>query len=150
MKIDQGDLLWGMSMIFVHEFMNITNKEFYEKRDFIFREGNKADYFYTLIEGHVKLSIGDAGQEVYIVTRAGEAFGWSSLLDRNYYSASAECIVPSAVLKVERGELNKLLEKNPEYGFIFYKKLSGMLGSRLVQCYRLVYSGYYPEASSNY
>jgi len=69
MKIDQGDLLWGMSMIFVHEFKKNSVKELHNKGDFIFREGDKADYFYTLIEGDVKLSIGDAGREVYTVIK---------------------------------------------------------------------------------
>jgi len=139
MKIDQGDLLWGMSMIFVKEFMEYTIQESFEKGELVFREGDKADYFYTLIEGHVQLTIGDVEKEVYTVSRAGEAFGWSSLLDRNYYSASAKCMQAAVLLKLERGSLNKLLEKNPENGFLFYKKLSGMLGSRLIQCYRLVY-----------
>jgi len=139
MKIDQGDLLWGMSMIFVKEFMEYTIQESFEKGELVFREGDKADYFYTLIEGHVQLTIGDVEKEVYTVSRAGEAFGWSSLLDRNYYSASAKCMQATVLLKLERGSLNKLLEKNPENGFLFYKKLSGMLGSRLIQCYRLVY-----------
>jgi len=139
MKIDQGDLLWGMSMIFVKEFMEYTIQESFEKGELVFREGDKADYFYTLIEGHVQLTIGDVEKEVYTVSRAGEAFGWSSLLDRNYYSASAKCMQATVLLKLERSSLNKLLEKNPENGFLFYKKLSGMLGSRLIQCYRLVY-----------
>jgi len=139
MKIDQGDLLWGMSMIFVKEFMDNTIQESFEKGEFIFSEGDKADYFYTLIAGHVQLTIGDVEKEVYTVSRAGEAFGWSSLLDRNYYSASAKCMEATVLLKLERGRLNKLLEMNPESGFLFYKKLSGMLGSRLVQCYKLVY-----------
>jgi CRP-like cAMP-binding protein len=142
MKIDQGDLFWGTGMIFIQEFMNITTKESHGKGDFIFHEGNSAHSFYTLIEGHVRLSIGETGKEVYVITRAGEAFGWSSLLDRNYYSASAECIEQTVVLKVERNDLNELWTTHPECGFIFYKNLAGMLGSRLVQCYKLVYSDY--------
>lgn len=138
-KIDQGDLLWGMSMIFVKEFMDNTIKESFEKGEIIFREGDRADYFYTLIAGHVQLAIGGVEKEVYTVNRAGEGFGWSSLLDRNYYSASAKCMETTVLLKLERGRLNKLLEKSPENGFIFYKRLSGILGNRLVQCYRLVY-----------
>ena len=138
MKIDQGDLLYDMGMIFIKEFIKITTKESHSKGDFIFHEGNRAHSFYTLIEGHVRLSIGEAGKEVYVLTRAGEAFGWSCLLDRNYYSASAECIEPTVVLRLERGDLNELLGKHPECSIIFYKKLAGMLGSRLVQCYKLV------------
>lgn len=138
MIIDQGDLLWGMSMIFVKEFMDITIKESHEKGEFLFSEGDQATHFYTLITGRVKLSTGNTGEKVYTVSRAGELFGWSTLVDRDYYSASAECIEPTVLLKIERDKLYNLLEKYPKNGFLFYKKLAGVLGNRLIQCYKMI------------
>ncbi len=138
MIIDQGDLLWGMSMIFVKEFMDITIKESHEKGEFLFREGDQATHFYTLITGRVKLSTGKTGEKVYTVSRAGELFGWSALVDRDYYSASAECMEPAVLLKIERNKLYNLMEKYPENGFLFYKKLAGVLGNRLIQCYKMI------------
>jgi len=140
--IDQGDLLWGMSRFFVKNFMDIAIKESYQEGDLVFRAGDKADYLYTLVEGRLKLTINDdvhEEHEVYMVTHAGEAFGWSSLVDRNYYSASAQCLEPTVLLKVDRSSLDELLQKHPENGFIFYRKLAGMLGNRLVQCYKSLY-----------
>lgn len=140
MLIDQGDLLYGMDRQFIKEFMELTVSQVHPQGEFIFREGSRADYFYTLIEGRVCLTLGDANQEVYLLTHSGEAFGWSSLVERNYYSASAQCLAPSRVLKLQSSQLNQLLLKHPENGFIFYKKLAGMLGNRLVQCYRRLYA----------
>jgi len=139
MLIDQADLFYGMDRSFIKEFMELTINEAHPQGEFIFREGAPADYFYTLIEGRVRLTLGDAAQEVYLLTHAGEAFGWSSLVERNYYSASAQCMAPTRVLKLQSSHLNQLLQKHPENGFIFYKKLAGMLGNRLVQCYHLLY-----------
>jgi CRP-like cAMP-binding protein len=82
MYIQQSDLFWGMNRDFVKEVMNIAVKESYQKGDFLFREGDPAVNFYILIKGRVKLTIGETGQMVYTVDRSGEAFGWSSLLDR--------------------------------------------------------------------
>jgi CRP-like cAMP-binding protein len=139
MLIDQADLLWGMDMLFVKEFMGITASAQFEKGDVVFREGDPADHFFTLIEGQVRLSVGDPPKEVYTVQQAGEAFGWSSLVERNYYSAGAECLEPTRCLKLERKKLEALLQGHLASGFVFYKKLAGILGHRLVQCYQLMY-----------
>ena len=139
MLIDQGDLLWGMDFLFTKEFMAVSAKVHLEKGAVIFREGGKADYFYTLVEGRVGLTIGEPAKEIYIIDKAGEAFGWSSLVDRNYYSASAECVEPSDLLRFEKNDLNEFLLKNVDSAFIFYKRLAGILGNRLIQCYKLIY-----------
>jgi CRP-like cAMP-binding protein len=138
MLIDQGDLLWGMDFLFTKDFMAVSAKVHFEKGTVIFREGDKADYFYTLVEGRVRLSIGEPAKEIYIINKAGEAFGWSSLVDRNYYSASAECLEPSDLLQFDKNELNEFLLKNVESAMTFYKRLAGMLGHRLIQYYKLI------------
>jgi CRP-like cAMP-binding protein len=139
MLIDQADLLWGMDLLFVREFMGITIPVKFEQGDFIFRESDSADYFYTLVAGRVRLTVGEPPKEVYTIDKAGEAFGWSSLVDRNYYSAAAECMEPTRCLKLERGKLEALLQGHPESGLVFYKKLAGILGHRLVQYYQLTF-----------
>jgi CRP-like cAMP-binding protein len=119
--------------------MAVSTKVHFEKGTVIFREGDKADYFYTLVEGRVGLTIGEPAKEIYIFDKSGEAFGWSSLVDRNYYSASAECLESSDLLQFEKNDLNEFLLKNVESAFTFYKRLAGMLGNRLIQCYKLIY-----------
>ena len=137
-KIDQGDLIWGLPHLFVKTFMAITIKKSYEKGQSVFREGEKAAMFYTLIQGSVKLSIGETGQEVYIVDQAGEVFGWSSLMDRSYYSASAVCLEPTYLLLVEKEKLERILKSDPANGMIFYKNLSQTLGNRLLKSYKII------------
>jgi CRP-like cAMP-binding protein len=128
-----------MDFLFTKDFMAVSAKVHFEKGAVIFREGGKSDYFYTLVEGRVGLTIGEPAKEIYIIDKAGEAFGWSSLVDRNYYSASAECLEPSDLLQFEKNNLNEFLLKNVESALTFYKRLAGMLGNRLIQCYKLIY-----------
>ena len=138
MLIDQGDLLWGMDRRFVKDFMAVSAKVQFEKDSLIFREGGKADYFYTLVEGSVRLTIGQPPEEIYIIDKAGESFGWSSLVDRNYYSATAECLAPTHLLQFEKNKLNEFLLEHVDSALVFYKRLAGMLGNRLIQCYKLI------------
>ncbi len=138
MIIDQGELLSGMAMMFVKEFMDIAEMKSYEKDVFLFHEGEPADHFYTLIKGSVRLSIVKAGHKVYKVSNAGEAFGWSSLLDRDTYTASAECADATTLLKFDSKRLTELLKKHPESGLIFYRNLSKNLGNRVMTLYKII------------
>lgn len=138
MLIDQGDFLWGMDHLFTKGFMAVSSKIHVPTETVIFKEGDTADHFYTLVEGRVKLTTGEPPKEIYLIDKAGEGFGWSSLVDRNYYSATAETLEPTFVLKFERNDLNAFLLENAESALTFYRRLAGMLGHRLVQCYKLI------------
>ena len=137
-KIDQRDLIWGLPHLFVKTFRDITIQKTYEMGQIVFHEGEKASFFYTLIQGSVKLSIGETGQEGYIVDQAGEVFGWSSLMDRRHYSASAQCLEPTKLLLIEKEKLERLLNSDPANGMVFYKNLSQTLGNRLLKSYKII------------
>lgn len=147
MYFQQADLFWGMSRNFVKEVMNVAEKESYQKGHFLFHEGDPATYFYILIKGRIKLTIGEIGQMVHTVDHAGEAFGWSSLIDRDVYSASAECREDTILQKFDRRTLQKILEEDPSNGFIFFKRLAGTIGYRLLCSYKMISSSSIADTS---
>ena len=124
MYIKHFDILRGMDRDFAKELIEIPIKETHGTRRLLFCEGEKALYFYILIRGRVKLSIGDARHVVQIVDHQGEAFGWSSLLEKRNYSASSECRMPTKVLKFEGEKLRKLCDEYPASWLAFFKRLS--------------------------
>jgi CRP-like cAMP-binding protein len=146
----QGDIFWGMNKIFVGEIMNIAVTEYYNQGDTLFRTGDPADHFYIMTRGQIKLSIGDDGYVVYVVSKAGEAFGWSSLIGRDAYSATAECLSPTNLLKLNGEKLQEILEKDSENGLIFFKRLSTILGNRLLQSYKMISSATQAETSISF
>lgn len=137
MYIQQADLFWGMGKGFVKKIMDVAVKETYQKGDFLFHEGDPATHFYILIKGRVKLIVGEIGPMVHTVDRAGEAFGWSSLVDRDVYSASAECTEKTILQKIDRISLQKIIEEDMASGLIFFKRLAGMIGNRLIWSYKM-------------
>ncbi|MBW2681667.1 MAG: cyclic nucleotide-binding domain-containing protein [Deltaproteobacteria bacterium] len=140
MYIQQSDLFWGMNRDFVKKVMNIAEKKSYGKGHFLFHEGDPAVNFYVLIKGQVKLMIGETSQMVYTVDRAGEAFGWSSIIERDTYSASGECMEETILQKIDSRALLNILEKDPVNGLIFIKRLAGLIGNRLVWSYKMITS----------
>ena len=138
MYIQQADLFWGMNRNFVKAVMDMAEKETFQKGDILFREGDPATYFYILIKGRVKLIIGEDGPVVYTVDHAGEAFGWSSLIDRDVYSASAECTEVTTLQKIDAKTFHKTLEKETTNGLIFFKRLAGLIGNRLLWSYKMI------------
>jgi len=135
MFIQQTDLFRGMDKDFVKETYDLTVKDSFEKGEVLFSEGDHATYFYILLKGRVRLGTRDTGQVVHTVSRPGEAFGWSSLVGRDVYSASAECLESTKLLKIDREDFQEILEKDPTNGLSFFRRLAGALGERLINSY---------------
>ena len=150
MYFQQSDILRGLSRDFVKELMDITTKESHKKGYVIFHKGVRARYFYILLKGQVKIRIGETGHSVYTVDHPGEAFGWSSLVGRDVYSASAECNQPTKLLKIEVEKLENVMENDPANGLIFFKHLAGTLGNRLLQTYNMISGSFEREISPSF
>ena len=135
MYIQQAELTRGIGRDFVKALTAISAKEDHEQGTILFRKGDPANYAYLLLMGRVHLKIGETGHVVHIVSRPGETFGWSSLAGRDVFSSTAECVMQTNVRKLHRDDLKKLLDKDPANGLIFFQRLAGMLGERLLESY---------------
>ncbi len=140
MYIKQSELFTGTSMDFVKKFMDICETSSHQKGEILFRENDPAKFFFILLNGCVKLSVGVPEQVVYKAKLNGEAFGWSSLIGGDVYSASAECLEATKLLKTDRDKLSRMLEEDAENGIIFFKQLAATLGKRLLQTYNMLES----------
>jgi CRP-like cAMP-binding protein len=103
-----------------------------------------------LLKGRIKLILGETGHAVYIVSNAGEAFGWSSLIDRETYTASAECMTPAKLLRFDQEKVLKILEEDPANGLVFFKRLADILGSRLLHSYKMISTAAQTEVSPSF
>ncbi len=138
MYIKQADLFWGMNQDAVKKVMSIAEKVSFDQGDVLFRDGDDPKYLYILVKGQVKLVLGETGKLVYTGSRIGEAFGWSALIDRKEYSATAITSEPTVVLRIDRDRLLKILNDDMENGYLFFKSLSKALGKRLMKSYSLI------------
>ncbi len=135
MVFTMGDFIMGMGKDFALQAMEISEKLSLAEGDTLFYEGESADNFYVLIKGRVELSLGKAGPVVYTAKHPGEVIGWSSLVGRSSFSASARCLEPVKLVKFDRESFFAILQKNASNEALLFKRLARMLGNRLLELY---------------
>lgn len=131
MQVKQADIFFGLDKGFIGRLMDAGVKSNYEEGTLLFGEGKPAQYFYILVKGRVKLSIGEGNRSIYMINHGGEVFGWSALTGRYVYTASATCAAPSTLIAFERDQIDTIMAEDPANAMLFYKNLALTLGNRL-------------------
>jgi len=150
MSLEKAYLFQGISTPTQERISEIAAEESHSARAFLFHAGDPANYLYILEVGRVRLRVGEKGHIAYVISEPGEAIGWSSMVEHEEYTSSAECIVPVKVTKIERKALLQLLEKDPSSGLTFFRRLSKVIGQRLVNCYKATLSVHGKRNSRSY
>lgn len=84
-------------------------------RQHIFSQGDKADGFFLILDGWVKIyRITPAGEEAVVGLFArGESFAEAAVLQGSVYPASAEAASQLRALKIDSARFNKAMESEP-------------------------------------
>lgn len=135
MYLKQSDLFWGMSKEFVKEAMEMGMNLSRSRGDRLFSKGDDADRFYVLIKGSVLLQRGDTGPKVYMAKDTGQVIGWSSLIGRDTYSATATCQGETSLIAFAGKSFLEELENNVHDKAILFERVATMLGNRLLDLY---------------
>ena len=75
MTIQEAALFKGMSKEIINEIAEIMVEESYGEGDFLFQEGDPANYFYILEEGSVRLSFEEKGYIIFTLSNSGKPIG---------------------------------------------------------------------------
>jgi len=110
----------------------ITQLVFFEKRESIFRQGEKSRHFYMLKEGKVILEqrITDKIAVSVSAIKPGNSFGWSAMLDGEEYTIDAICAEPCKVFTLRDKEIKALFEKDHSLGFMMSQQLLRIIKKR--------------------
>lgn len=107
----------------------------YSKKALLFQEGDRADRFYMMMNGWVKLyrSTPD-GQEAVISTYTrGEIFAECAMFMGTSFPVSAETICPSRLLTIEANTMRRAINANPDLAFSIMASASRHLKSLVDQ-----------------
>lgn len=93
-----------------------TGKSFHAGQE-IFREGDKGDSFFLIIEGKVRIikQLANDNTEEVAVLQSGDYFGEMSLLDGEPRSASVEAMEDSKLLEIKNSQFIKLIMEDDNF-----------------------------------
>jgi CRP/FNR family cyclic AMP-dependent transcriptional regulator len=107
----------------------------FEPGQVIFREGDKEDYLYVVIEGRVaiEISVPGRGRMRILTADAMEVVGWSSVTPVvRQRTAGARAVLPSRLVAFDATELRKLCDEDHDFGYIVMRRLANVVAGRLM------------------
>ncbi len=130
MFLPRSDVFKDIRQETIAELSDAAVEEEFPAGTVVFSQNDPAQYLYFLVEGEVELIIGNGANSHYTVNGLGEMFGWSSVVNRDCYSAKALCLKPSRAIKIDKAGLEKVFDAHPRSGQVFYRRLAEALGQR--------------------
>jgi len=90
-------------------------REHFEPREIIFRQGDRGDRLYVVVEGEVEMFQEEPGQPPHLLARlgAGECFGEMALVNDKPRMATARSITRANLLSVDRHAFSELFAHHP-------------------------------------
>jgi CRP-like cAMP-binding protein len=142
--------------IVTHPFWNGLNPDYFRllqecarferfaAGELIFQEGQKADNFFVIQTGCVKLDAFVAGRGTVTVqtVSAGAALGWSWLFPPYKWHFSAQANERTEVVAFDARFLREAAEANHDFGYELFKRVSSVLLQRLQET-RLLLCDFY-------
>ncbi len=124
----------GLSAAEMKLLATFSSEERFREGSMIFREGEKGDKLYIVLDGRVRISkfIPGVGEEALAVLDRGDFFGEMALIDDKPRSADAKAHEGDAtVLSIDRATLNEILSMDPHASLQFLNLLCRMISRRL-------------------
>ena len=95
----------------------------------LFRQGDRAERFYILLNGYVELSVqtGPAERSILEIVQSGEVFAHAAVLDEEVYPVSATVLEQARLLVIDGRAFRGRLEQRFDLVLLMLAQLSGRL-----------------------
>ena len=101
----------------------------------LFREGDKEDFLYIVIEGRVALDIfiPHRGKVRIYTAEPWDLFGWSSVTPTIHQrTAGAVAVVDGLIVGIDSSKLRQLCDDDHNLGYLVMRRLTNIVASRLL------------------
>lgn len=135
-NLDAHPFFAGLEETFIALAVGCAQVAVFEAGDFICHEGDLADHFYLVREGHVALQISAPGRgsATFLTVGPGEVFGVNWLAPPYRWSYDARAIERTHALALNAGCLREKCESDPALGYALTKRVLPILINRLHSC----------------
>ena len=122
----------GLSNRELRKLRQILHSRSYEAGEYTFEYGQPGAAMFVVVKGEIAITYPKGDEELTLATLTDGAFyGELALLDDSPRSASAKASKDTQAIAFFRGDLDRLLETEPEIGSKIYKALALNIGKRL-------------------
>lgn len=101
----------------------------------LFREGDKEDFMYIVLEGRiaVEMFIPGRGRIRIFTAEPMDIVGWSSVTPVvRQRTASARVILPCRLIRIDTPKLLLMCEEDHDLGYVVMRRLANVVASRLL------------------
>lgn len=135
-----AEMLKGMNLF---EFLKVDELkdiaalakiEEYNSGDYVFREGDKAEKIYLVLEGRVAVEIEvGPGKKVVVYTETkGKMFGYPSLVKPHIFTTCARCLDKVKLITIKAEDLvEKVFKNDCRSGYLVMNKLAEIIAMKL-------------------
>ena len=150
MIIKEIDLFKGIDFEVINKIAVICSEENYTKDTVLFNQDDDANRLYILEEGTVKLVIQNGGTISNNLTKPGDIFGWSCMVESGRYTASGICATDVKAMMIERDKLDNIFDLHPDVGLKILRRLAGVFSKRISNAYRDLLSAIRQDSTPSY
>jgi len=119
----------------VRRLASITQLRNVKADEVLFREGDKEDYVYIVLDGRIGLDlhIPHRGRVRFYTADRWEIFGWSSVTPNvRQRTAAAVAVIDSRVARIDAVEMRQMCEDDNELGYRVMRRLANVVAGRLL------------------
>ncbi len=131
MDIPLFDELHGKELKIVAGHMNFFE---IEKREILFREGDRGDYICFVVEGELEvLKKYSSLEEAVVIARVSKkrSIGEMSVIDNTSRSATVRAVKKSALIALPKSGFDSILEENPKIGIKILKGIARLMSMNI-------------------
>jgi len=132
MNINEMEIFSGLDDKVKEEISNASSTESYAKNTILFKKGEKAGYLYILEQGNINLMMKDE-EVVCSLTKPGEVFGWSSIIEKGIYTATCVCVTDVTASRIKKEKIEDIFNRHLKAAVLFYRRLGAVFSKRLAK-----------------